>query len=54
MAFSPFARFRNFTKDNLKGFLDVYPDMALKMSWDDAKKDIEVKKQRISKLVNSV
>lgn len=43
MAFSPFARFRNFTKDNLKGFLDVYPDMALKMSWDDAKKDIEVK-----------
>lgn len=43
MSFSPFARYRNFTRDNLKKFLEVYPDMSSKMSWDDAKKDIEQK-----------
>ena len=36
MAFSPFARFRNFTVDNLKALLDVYPDMATKFSWSEA------------------
>lgn len=36
MAFSPFARFRNFTVDNLKALLEVYPDQAEKMSWSDA------------------
>ena len=36
MAFSPFARFRNFTVDNLKAQLDVYPDMATKFSWSEA------------------
>lgn len=36
MAFSPFARFRNFTVDNLKALLDVYPDMAKKFTWSEA------------------
>lgn len=36
MAFSPFARFRNFTVDNLKALLDIYPDMATKFSWSEA------------------
>lgn len=36
MAFSPFARFRNFTVDNLKALLEVYPDQAQKMSWSEA------------------
>ncbi len=36
MAFSPFARFRNFTVDNLKALLEVYPDQADKLSWSEA------------------
>lgn len=36
MAFSPFARFRNFTLDNLKALLEVYPDQAEKLSWSEA------------------
>lgn len=36
MAFSPFARFRNFTVDNLKALLEVYPDQARKLSWSEA------------------
>ena len=36
MSFSPFARFRNFTVDNLKALLEVYPDQAEKMSWNEA------------------
>ncbi len=36
MAFSPFARFRNFTVENLKALLEVYPDLAEKMSWSEA------------------
>ena len=36
MAFSPFARFRNFTVDNLKALLEVYPDQAEKLSWSEA------------------
>ena len=31
MAFSPFARFRNFTVDNLRALLEVYPDEARKI-----------------------
>ncbi len=41
MAFSPFARFRNFTVENLKALLEVYPDMADKLSWHDAGEIIE-------------
>ena len=37
MAFTPFARYRNFTLANLKSLLEVYPDMAKSVSWDDAK-----------------
>ena len=36
MAFSPFARFRNFTVENLKTLLEVYPDQAEKLSWSEA------------------
>lgn len=36
MSFSPFARFRNFTLENLKALLDVYPDMAKQFSWGEA------------------
>lgn len=36
MAFSPFARFRNFTVDNLKALLEVYPDQAQKLTWNEA------------------
>lgn len=36
MAFSPFARFRNFTKDNLKALLEVYPDMQASFTWNEA------------------
>lgn len=41
MAFSPFARFRNFTVDNLKALLDVYPDQAEQFSWSEAGDIIE-------------
>lgn len=41
MAFSPFARFRNFTVENLKALLDVYPDQAEKMTWGEAGEEIE-------------
>lgn len=36
MAFSPFARFRNFTVDNLRALLEVYPDEARKLTWSEA------------------
>lgn len=42
MAFSPFARFRNFTLDNLKALLDVYPDQARSMEWSEAANEIEI------------
>lgn len=41
MAFSPFARFRNFTVENLKALLEVYPDQAEKMTWGEAGEEIE-------------
>lgn len=41
MAFSPFARFRNFTVENLKALLEVYPDMADKLSWHDVGEIVE-------------
>ena len=41
MAFSPFARFRNFTVDNLKALLEVYPDQAEKLTWSAAGDEIE-------------
>lgn len=43
MAFSPFARFRNFTRDYLKDYLKVYPDMSSKLQWNDAIKDVETR-----------
>lgn len=42
MSFSPFARFRNFTLDNLKALLDVYPDQARTMEWSEAANEIEI------------
>ena len=41
MSFSPFARFRNFTLENLKALLAVYPDEARTMEWNEAKEEIE-------------
>lgn len=42
MSFTPFARFRNFTVENLKALLKVYPDEAGKMVWSEAKEEIEL------------
>ena len=41
MAFSPFARFRNFTLDNLKALLEVYPDMQSSLTWGEAGEIVE-------------
>lgn len=41
MAFSPFARFRNFTLENIKALLEIYPDMTKQMSWSEASNEIE-------------
>ena len=43
MSFTPFARFRNFTLDNLKALLEVYPDMAESIPWSEAKDYAEEK-----------
>ena len=43
MSFTPFARYRNFTLANLKVLLEVYPDMAENISWEDAKNFAEAK-----------
>lgn len=43
MSFTPFARYRNFTLSNLKALLEVYPDMAESISWEDAKNFAETK-----------
>ena len=37
MSFTPFARYRNFTLENLKALLEVYPDMARSIPWEEAK-----------------
>lgn len=42
MSFSPFARYRNFTLDNLKALLAIYPDCARKLTWNEAKHEIDV------------
>lgn len=42
MAFSPFARFRNFSLDNLKALLKVYPDVSEHMIWKDVVEEVEV------------
>ncbi len=43
MSFTPFARYRNFTLANLKSLLEVYPDMAGSIPWDEAKDFAEEK-----------
>lgn len=43
MSFTPFARYRNFTLANLKALLEVYPDMAGSIPWDEAKNYAEEK-----------
>ena len=43
MSFTPFARYRNFTLANLKSLLEVYPDMAESIPWDEAKDFAEKK-----------
>lgn len=37
MSFTPFARYRNFTLANLKALLEVYPDMARSIPWEEVK-----------------
>lgn len=49
MAFSPFARYRNFTLENLKAFLEVYPDAAPHFTWIDAGNYIESVKKGYKK-----
>lgn len=41
MAFSPFARYRNFTVSNLKALLEVYPDVADSLTWNEAINEVE-------------
>ena len=41
MAFTPFARFRNFTLNNLKALLEIYPDVSRKLKWSSVANDIE-------------
>lgn len=41
MSFSPFARFRNFTVDNLKSLLEIYPEAFKAMNWDEVGNIIE-------------
>lgn len=41
MAFSPFARFRNFTLENLKSLLELYPEAFKLMNWDEVGNIIE-------------
>lgn len=41
MSFSPFARFRNFTLDNLKSLLEIYPEAFDTMNWDEVGNIIE-------------
>lgn len=43
MSFTPFARYRNFTLANLKALLEVYPDMAKNILWEEAKNFSETK-----------
>ena len=45
MSFTPFARYRNFTLANLKALLEVYPDMARSIPWDEAKDFAEANKK---------
>ena len=42
MSFSPFARYRNFTLNNLKDLLELYPDMSSKMNWNEVTASINV------------
>lgn len=46
MSFTPFARYRNFTLENLKSLLEVYPDMMNNISWDDAITYAQVKNSK--------
>ena len=50
MSFTPFARYRNFTLANLKALLEVYPDMARSIPWEEAKDFAEanLKEDRLS------
>ncbi len=41
MSFTPFARYRNFTLENFKALLEVYPDAAKNYLWNDLIKDIK-------------
>lgn len=51
MAFSPFARFRNFTVANMKQFFEVYPDMSTRLEWKTVIKDVDVKMKGYKKLL---
>lgn len=48
MSFTPFARYRNFTLANLKALLEVYPDMARSIPWEEAKDFAEANLKVIS------
>ena len=43
MSFTPFARYRNFTVDNLRALLEVYPDMQAQLAWNEAGDIVENK-----------
>lgn len=43
MSFTPLARYRNFTVDNLKGLLEIYPDVTKTMKWSEATDEVEKK-----------
>lgn len=47
MSFTPFARYRNFTLANLKALLEVYPDMARSIPWEEAKDFAEANFKRL-------
>ena len=46
MSFTPFARYRNYTLANLKALLEVYPDMARSIPWEEAKNFAEADRIR--------
>lgn len=41
MGFTPFARVRNVTLDNLKQFLAMYPDLLYDTSWQDMRAELD-------------
>ena len=49
MSFTPFARYKNFTVENLKSLIEVYPDMQRQLTWNEAGDIIEEKNPKYKK-----